>query len=72
MRASARSVNPKCTRIKHITAKVTAVDSLKLIAYMVFCLIMNRLNVGCAYKKGICAMCGKQVLDTSSYKQSSK
>ncbi|KAI8888461.1 hypothetical protein K501DRAFT_240414 [Backusella circina FSU 941] len=26
----------------------------------------------CAYKKGICAMCGKQVLDTNSYKQSSK
>ncbi|KAI8391389.1 cysteine-rich PDZ-binding protein-like protein [Radiomyces spectabilis] len=26
----------------------------------------------CAYKKGICAMCGKQVLDTSAYKQSSK
>ncbi|GBG87221.1 hypothetical protein CBR_g45280 [Chara braunii] len=24
----------------------------------------------CAYKKGICAMCGKQVLDTSMYKQS--
>eukprot|EP00850_Spirogloea_muscicola_P002414 SM000009S23543 [mRNA] locus=s9:649196:650166:+ [translate_table: standard] len=24
----------------------------------------------CAYKKGVCAMCGKQVLDTSSYKQS--
>ncbi|CAO3650974.1 unnamed protein product [Mucor hiemalis] len=26
----------------------------------------------CAYKKGICALCGKQVLDTSSYKQSAK
>eukprot|EP00250_Pteridium_aquilinum_P001652 c11851_g1_i1 orf=106-396(+) len=24
----------------------------------------------CAYKKGVCAMCGKQVLDTSVYKQS--
>jgi len=24
---------------------------------------------GCAYKKGICSMCGKQVLDTSKYKQ---
>jgi hypothetical protein len=24
----------------------------------------------CAYGKGLCAMCGKQVLDTSSYKQS--
>ncbi|KAJ7299891.1 hypothetical protein O6H91_Y010800 [Diphasiastrum complanatum] len=24
----------------------------------------------CAYKKGVCAMCGKQVLDTASYKQS--
>lgn len=28
--------------------------------------------IDCAYKKGICAMCGKQVLDTSAYKQSSK
>lgn len=27
---------------------------------------------GCAYQKGICAMCGKQILDTSNYKQSAK
>ncbi|XP_064622671.1 cysteine-rich PDZ-binding protein-like [Lineus longissimus] len=26
---------------------------------------------GCAYKKGICAMCGKKVLETKSYRQSS-
>jgi len=26
----------------------------------------------CAYKRGICAMCGKQILDTSMYKQSAK
>ncbi|ORZ08378.1 cysteine-rich PDZ-binding protein-like protein [Absidia repens] len=26
----------------------------------------------CSYKKGICAMCGKQILDTSNYKQSAK
>ncbi|XP_076034358.1 cysteine-rich PDZ-binding protein [Oratosquilla oratoria] len=26
---------------------------------------------GCAYKKGICAMCGKKVLDTKNYCQSS-
>ncbi|XP_065920496.1 cysteine-rich PDZ-binding protein-like [Dysidea avara] len=25
---------------------------------------------GCAYKKGICAMCGKKILDVSSYRQS--
>eukprot|EP00742_Colponemidia_sp_Colp-10_P006646 GILJ01007125.1.p1 GENE.GILJ01007125.1~~GILJ01007125.1.p1 ORF type:complete len:116 (-),score=4.91 GILJ01007125.1:124-432(-) len=25
----------------------------------------------CAYKKGVCAMCGVKVLDTSMYKQSS-
>ncbi|KAJ7967643.1 cysteine-rich PDZ-binding protein [Quillaja saponaria] len=25
----------------------------------------------CAYTKGVCAMCGKQVLDTKLYKQSS-
>ncbi|KAM0049092.1 putative PDZ-binding protein, CRIPT [Helianthus debilis subsp. tardiflorus] len=24
----------------------------------------------CAYSKGVCAMCGKQVLDTKYYKQS--
>ncbi|CAI0407112.1 unnamed protein product [Linum tenue] len=24
----------------------------------------------CAYTKGVCAMCGKQVLDTKAYKQS--
>ncbi|WIA42766.1 hypothetical protein OEZ86_008707 [Tetradesmus obliquus] len=27
---------------------------------------------GCAYKKGLCAMCGKQILDTKNYKQSAK
>ncbi|TNY22919.1 hypothetical protein DMC30DRAFT_414659 [Rhodotorula diobovata] len=27
---------------------------------------------GCAYKKGACAMCGKQILDVSGYKMSSK
>ncbi|KAL1917870.1 uncharacterized protein VTP21DRAFT_3704 [Calcarisporiella thermophila] len=27
---------------------------------------------GCAYKQGLCAMCGKQILDVSMYKQSSK
>ncbi|KAK4289841.1 hypothetical protein Pmani_012578 [Petrolisthes manimaculis] len=26
---------------------------------------------GCAYKKGICAMCGKKILNTKSYCQSS-
>jgi hypothetical protein len=26
----------------------------------------------CAYKKGICSMCGRKILDTSGYKQSSK
>ncbi|XP_059386918.1 cysteine-rich PDZ-binding protein isoform X3 [Carassius carassius] len=26
---------------------------------------------GCAYKKGICAMCGKKVIDTKNYKQTS-
>lgn len=25
----------------------------------------------CAYKKGICAMCGKKMLDTKNYRQSS-
>jgi cysteine-rich PDZ-binding protein len=25
---------------------------------------------GCAYKKGLCARCGKQILDTKMYKQS--
>ncbi|KAJ1982967.1 hypothetical protein H4R35_000093 [Dimargaris xerosporica] len=26
----------------------------------------------CAYKKGLCAMCGTQILDTTMYKQSAK
>lgn len=25
---------------------------------------------GCAYQKGICAMCGRQILDVAGYKQS--
>ncbi len=27
---------------------------------------------GCAYKRGVCAICGKQVLDTTGYVMSSK
>ncbi|XP_053397393.1 cysteine-rich PDZ-binding protein-like [Mercenaria mercenaria] len=26
---------------------------------------------GCAYKKGICAMCGKKIINTTNYRQSS-
>lgn len=26
---------------------------------------------GCAYKKGICAMCGRKIIETKGYKQSS-
>ncbi|XP_041354014.1 cysteine-rich PDZ-binding protein-like [Gigantopelta aegis] len=26
---------------------------------------------GCAYKKGICAMCGKKIIDTKHYRQTS-
>jgi len=31
-----------------------------------------RFCQGCAYKSGICSMCGKQVLDTTMYKQTAK
>ncbi|GAA5874405.1 hypothetical protein JCM3774_005028 [Rhodotorula dairenensis] len=27
---------------------------------------------GCAYKKGVCAMCGKEILDTKMYKQTTR
>jgi hypothetical protein len=27
---------------------------------------------GCAYRKGLCSICGKQILDTSSYVMSNK
>ncbi|KAK0489196.1 PDZ-binding protein [Armillaria novae-zelandiae] len=27
---------------------------------------------GCAYKKGLCSICGKQILDTTGYAMSSK
>lgn len=26
----------------------------------------------CAYRNGLCAMCGKKILDTTAYKQSAK
>ena len=29
-------------------------------------------RIGCAYKRGVCAICGKQVLDTTGYVMSSK
>ena len=38
----------------------------KLMCYKLFWYIP-----GCAYKLGICALCGKKILDTSNYKQSS-
>lgn len=28
--------------------------------------------LGCAYKKGLCSICGKQILDTTGYVMSSK
>ncbi|PPQ67882.1 hypothetical protein CVT25_010321 [Psilocybe cyanescens] len=30
------------------------------------------LSLGCAYKKGLCSICGKQILDTTGYVMSSK
>lgn len=30
------------------------------------------LRLGCAYKKGLCSICGKQILDTTGYVMSSK
>ena len=31
---------------------------------------VNAFRAACAYKLGICAMCGRQVLDVKNYKQS--
>ena len=38
---------------------------------ILFTRLMLTTTVGCAYKKGLCAICGKQILDTTKYKQSS-
>lgn len=35
-------------------------------------LITYPLTTGCAYKKGLCSICGKQILDTTGYVMSSK
>ncbi len=35
-----------------------------------WCLQEAKYCQGCAYSKGICAMCGKQILDVKNYKQS--
>lgn len=66
MRTSAKSVNLKYINHKRITAKVSRVLSIDFVQGILIVLL------DCAYKRGICAMCGKQVLDTTSYKQSSK
>jgi len=29
-------------------------------------------SIGCAFKKGVCAMCGKAMMDTSMYTMSAK
>ena len=49
---------------------ITKTDLLlsKLIIYFIKLLISGQ---ACAYKKGICSMCGKKIMDTKSYKQSS-
>lgn len=36
-----------------------------------YCQCTFATDTACAYKKGLCAICGKQILDTSRYKQSS-
>jgi hypothetical protein len=33
---------------------------------------MAHFRTGCAYKKGLCSICGKQILDTTGYSMSSK
>jgi hypothetical protein len=43
----------------------------------VFCVVAVEVDerfvvAGCAYKKGLCSMCGKQILDTTGYVMSSK
>ena len=37
------------------------------------CIVMSATGLfplGCAYKNGICAMCGKRIIDVKDYKQS--
>ena len=33
---------------------------------------LSHYSIGCAYKRGVCAICGKMVLDTTGYVMSSK
>jgi cysteine-rich PDZ-binding protein len=35
-------------------------------------IILINISIGCAYKKGLCSICGKQILDTTGYVMSSK
>lgn len=44
-----------------------------------YCIALPQIHQGdgmychaCAYSKGLCALCGVQILDTKSYKQSAK
>jgi len=51
---SVRSGNPYANKCKLCNSKINGVGH--------YC-------HGCAYKKGICSMCGRKILDTSMYKQ---
>jgi hypothetical protein len=64
IKANARIVSSPLRRIKPSTATVSIIALPgKLGAHFV---------LGCAYKKGLCSICGKQILDTTGYVMSSK
>ena len=64
IRANAKIANPQ----RHRTAPSTVMVRLQ----SALCSLSSHLCPGCAYKKGICSICGKRILDTTGYHMSSK
>ena len=63
--ASVRTASHRSRRIKRNIVMVRPPHWILFI----FC---QRGTLGCAFKKGICSICGKQILDTSGYQMVNK
>ncbi len=57
-------------RLEATGAKVSSCTQRLMHGPPSWCLQEAKYCQGCAYSKGICAMCGKQILDVKNYKQS--
>ena len=65
MQANVRTASHRSRRIKRNIVTVRP-------PHWILHILCQRGPLGCAFKKGICSICGKQILDTSGYQMVNK